>query len=155
MRVLIALSLAVCSLSATAQTAQVIALTPDEAKEVRALYTEQDEVANKLKALQSQIKLNHVAVDPKDPDAGNVGASINEFVECDNLLDHAPCAKGKIYAYRKGWENGFEFSTDFKYIVPLPAPQYTVTKACNPMIYYNNGDLFTSPAISPGYHVID
>jgi hypothetical protein len=28
------------------------------------------------------------------------------------------------HTYRRGFENGFQFSSDFKYIVPKPAPEY-------------------------------
>lgn len=47
-------------------------------------------------------------------------------------------ARKKARYYRQGWENGFQFSYDFKYIVPKPTP----------VIDYPNRMFLTTPAVA-------
>ena len=78
------------------QTAQVIQLTPDEAKQAAALYAEKAAVEAKIEALRTVIIKAHI----------------------DKIREES---KGDFYTFSDGtWVGGFLYSTDFKYIVPAP-----------------------------------
>ena len=54
----------------------------------------------------------------------------------------AKATKKKVYHAKSGWENGFEFSSDFKFIVPAQPPK---VETCAPR--YPWGIATTTPAI--------
>lgn len=77
-----------------AQTAKVIQLSPEDAKQAQNLYAEKAEVEAKIADLQNKIKVEY----------------LSEYQE-------------SFGSYTlPGWELGFEYSTDFKFIVPKPTP---------------------------------
>jgi hypothetical protein len=81
-----------------AQTAKVIALSQEDAKLAKSLYEERDLVNKKIAELDSKVK--------KDYLLGEKGSS---------------CGQNGKY-YMPGWGCGeFEFSEDFKFIVPKPS----------------------------------
>jgi hypothetical protein len=91
-----------------AQTAKVIELTPAEAKEAKALYAEQKAVADKIEKLRASIEKAHLIV-----------------VTATTYWDQ-PTNTLKL----QGWYGGFEFSEDFKFIVPVATPASSFNNLC-------------------------
>jgi hypothetical protein len=146
--------------ASTAQTAKVIALTPEEARERAELQKQSDEIAAKIKAFDEAIRERYTWVKQGDKDAGNEVASgtfsgfttgttacfhtLGETPEVTKQRDRA-CAEWTSKHpspppayYRRGWENGINYTDDFRYIVPVEAPKYSA---------FGNGCVYSSPVI--------
>ena len=94
-----------------AQTAQVIQLTSEEAAQAKALYAEKAAIDVKIGQLHDHIMTNHLTRDQKYWD-------VQPF-------------------WLVPWTNDFEFSTDFKFIVPA---QIKPT-GCAPEIMWKPSDM--------------
>jgi hypothetical protein len=97
-----------------AQTAEVIQLTPGDAAEAKALYAQQAEIQYRIKELEFRIEQDYLTV-PR-PKEGCLSFSTN--------LDY-----GSARCVLSGWDYGFTYSTDFRYIVPTP-PTFTSAPDC-------------------------
>jgi hypothetical protein len=102
-----------------AQTAKVIALSPEDAELAKSLYNQKTALEKKIADFQDGIKKHYL-------------------VEVDKTSS-GYCWLGKpCPSYRDGWGFGeFEFSEDFKFIVPKSVPPA-------PILYNYNGTTFTS-----------
>lgn len=76
------------------QTAKVIALSPEDAAEAKTLYTQKAEIEKRIINLTDTIQHKYLALVP--PHEG-----LNGFRH-----------------FKDGWSIGFEFSEDYKFIVP-------------------------------------
>ena len=92
-----------------AQTAQVIQLTPDESRQAAALYAQKAEVEAKIAALQTSITEKYTK-------------ETRTYVFCTSCVTYL--------GTKTGWEGGFEYSTDFKFIVPAPQPTTFGASGC-------------------------
>lgn len=108
------------------QTAKVIVLSPADAAEAKRLYAEKANVEKKIAELQARIRDAYIGVPviqegnpkryvcPKDSDSTVIWGPTGGPVRCE----------------RNGWNYGFEYSDDFKYIVPVPL----VTSQSSPLL---------------------
>ena len=120
MRILLIVALiVVCAAAAFGQTAQVIQLTPDEAKQAAALYAERAAVEAKIETLRVSISVAHFP---------------SQKQQDRNLI-----------LYDTTWLNGFVYSTDFKYIVPAPFKTSQSTGAVCTNWMPSTGVTLTSP----------
>ena len=87
------------ALKAVGQTAKVIQLTPDEAKQAKALYDEQQALAKRQQEFDAAIS--------------------HKYTETPSTLS-VFSKPWTTYSTNSGWENGFVYSENFKFIVPKP-----------------------------------
>lgn len=114
------------SLAVAGQTAKVVQLSPDEARQAKALHDEQDSVAKKIAEFDQAIRTKYLSA-PKNEEGHTNTYSLN----------------GKWIWVRIGWGNGaFEYSEDFKFIVPLVL-QTPPTGTCQSM--------FCGVTLTPSY----
>lgn len=105
----IALALLALSLAAQAQTAKVIELSPDDAAKAKSLYEQKESIDKQIGELEKSVTVKYLA--NKDHRGG-----------CTSLSSWSEpvCVSGV-------WGVGFEYSDDFKFIVPkivTPLPAY-------------------------------
>lgn len=84
--------------STQAQTARVVELSASDTAQAKALYVEQEALTKRTIAFRESIQKRYL-YDPSVP-----ARSFSPFKE--------------------GWDIGFQYSVDFRFIVPLPAPIY-------------------------------
>lgn len=95
------------AVTASAQTAQVIQLNPEDAARAKALYAEKAKVDAEIEALKDSVKKKYVWT----------------AIIGNGYCTHAEQTEDG-YCIPYDWANGFEFSTDFRFIVPAqPKPQ--------------------------------
>jgi hypothetical protein len=109
MKIIAILGLSI-SLTVSAQTAKVVQLSPLDAEKARSLYEQRDRIDKEISDLEVQI--GHQYISNMEPRTG--------CVNYNQDLDSVPCEKpkGKTFTLQPGWESGFEFSDNFKFIVP-------------------------------------
>lgn len=113
-----------------AQTANVIELDPPDTARAQKAWDALQKAQAEWDATRDSVGLRY-AVTP--------GASIFS-------LNCGPIRDGGITCQhtRPGFENGFEFSKDFKYIVPkAAAPSTCIGSGCGSYLQYNNGITLT------------
>jgi hypothetical protein len=97
-----------------AQTAKVIQLSPEDAAEAKSLYEQKAAIEQKIEAMEEKVATDYLE-DKTKPAAYRYCV---KFVG-DTCVQGGP--KDVHYPRRDGWESGFEFSVDFKFIVPKKA----------------------------------
>jgi hypothetical protein len=107
-----------------AQEARVIPLKSEDAAHARCTWERLQKAQKEWDDVQESVRNDYVLVPENDKDASNVVLSI----------------QGGAHTYRRGFESGFEFSSDFKYIVPK-AVNYTTVQPCTSFLA--NGSCFT------------
>jgi hypothetical protein len=100
---------------ASAQTAQVIQLSPEEALRAKSLYDQKTSIDKQIEYLQAEIA--------------------DKYIENKNLT-------------LQGWMWGFEYSTDFKFIVPLKPNQNSPVSGSGSTSWINGGCTYVIPANS-------
>lgn len=75
------------------QTAKVIQLSPEDAAQAKSLYAQKAEIEKKISSLVDGVHDKYLIISHHGPD-------------------------GLYGIYKDGWNNGFEFSDDYKFIVP-------------------------------------
>jgi len=151
-----------------AQEAKVLPLKSDDSFEAKEAWYKLQDAQKEWDAVQSKVKEKYLLVPYGDKEAGNeilepcsisnpcLSSSTNVFTltgrthQLSAVEEEAKAKREEQYRkeaeenrktahyQRKGWENGFQFSSDFKYIVPKPAP-----------VYENNGSrIFLAPTIA-------
>lgn len=105
MKTAIVFILSALCFSGYAQTAKVIALTPEDAKTAASLDEQQKQLEGKRAAFHAYIVLMYL--DSQHASHVQCQASWKSGKSC------------QLIPTLKGWESGFEFSDDWKYIVPL------------------------------------
>ena len=112
-----------------AQTARVIQLSPEDTAKAKQLYQQKAEVEKALVAFTNDIDRRYTQ--DKKESSGNCIVSAYSgnmtFGECD--MNAKP---KKVYSWyhKDGWSLGFEFSEDFKFIVPKHQDSNSVTTIC-------------------------
>lgn len=114
----------------SAQTAKVIQLSPEDAATAKRLDAEQKALTARTEEFRKKVVVKYL-VEP-EPYLGGVVSGYN------NCSLHAP-EKGTIIT--PSWCYGFEFSDDWLYIVPKPAP----APASPPSSFYPVPAPFTGP----------
>ena len=101
------------AVTASAQTAQVIQLKPEDAARAKELYAEKAKVDAQIEALKGQIQKQYLET------------LLQKSENCDPRKQF--CYDPRIAAIMdsySAWINGFEFSANFQFIVPAqPKPQ--------------------------------
>lgn len=122
--VLTALVLTVAVEQAFSQTAKVIALSPEDAKQAESLYQQKKDIEDKIAKLEDLVK-NKYLIEGVPLYMGCV------FIEIANPY---PNQTNLHYCRLAGWEGGFQFSEDFKFIVPKPpvlhGDQWNIYPSC-------------------------
>jgi len=101
------LVLFVVCITASAQDAKVIALSPAESAQIKSLHEQQKSIADKIEAFDQEIRMKYLSA-AKDEEGHTNTYSYHD----------------KWIWVKSGWGSGqFRYSEDFKYIVPL-VPMY-------------------------------
>ena len=116
------------------QTAKVIQLSPEDAKQAQALADEQKALDEKTAAFREAVKQKYL-VTTERKEAGDCYAGVfmtnatsGFLVLGDGTINWS--SKPEPY-YRRGWRCGeYQYSDDFKFIVPVPASPYTSSPLC-------------------------
>ncbi len=124
------------------QTAKVVQLSPEDAKQAKALDDAQNELTAKIAAFRETIKQKYL-VTTERKEAGDcfagtltLDATAGALVLGDGTLSLKPAEKPQSPPkpepyYRRGWHCGdYQYSDDFRFIVPVPAPPYTSSPLC-------------------------
>ena len=85
-----------------AQTAKVIQLSPEDATKAAALYQQKADIEKQITDLEEKITESYLK-----------GKADSYFCGVGYICVASPAPKS-------GWESGFEYSSDFKFIVPKP-----------------------------------
>ena len=106
--------LIMCCIPVVAQTAQVIELSPAEGKQAMDLYAQKTAIEKKIEDFRQTIQNKYVS--EKVPSDG--------FVVCAGVTNgYLTCPPPDTTIIPKnGWEYGFQFSDDFRFIVPKTSP---------------------------------
>lgn len=107
---ILTLMLAVSSI-AYSQTAQVIQLSSQDSAEAKSSYQAMKDAEKKWQDFQDQIRKKYVeSKNAPTVWCSSIVSGTTAYLSCpDNN-------------YLPGWENGFEFTKDFGFLVPLPDP---------------------------------
>jgi hypothetical protein len=97
--IVLTLALMLSAMVLQAQTAQVIPIADSESTEIAALYAQLNSIQQKIEDFDYRIADKYLSTDWVDSNGRTTRVT------------------------KDGWEYGFDFSTDFKFIVPTPAPQ--------------------------------
>ncbi len=124
------------------QTAKVVQLSPEDAKQAKALDDAQNELTAKITAFRETVKQKYL-VTTERKEAGDcfagtltLNATAGALVFGDGTLSLKPAEKPQSPPkpapyYRLGWRCGdYQYSDDFRFIVPAPAPSYTPSPSC-------------------------
>lgn len=107
------------TIAGRAQNAKVISLSAEDAAKAAHLYDERDRIEREIMEMTGNITLKYLMVDPKD----------------------------SLHQIKQGWSQ-FEFSEDFKYIVPKP---YIASPCgCGGSIFLSNCATFTTTPVNSG-----
>lgn len=95
------------------QTAKVIQLSDRDAAEAKALYASKSEIEEKIRELQERINENYLR------------KVVNSNIDCPSGFDlgyltgfTGPTSLIQHVCYKNGWTGNFQFSEDFRFIVP-------------------------------------
>lgn len=138
MKYVIVLMMAMAAGSLHAQTADVIQLSASDAKEAAELDAQQKVLEAKVEAFQKHIRDSYLTetLEQRQKEGGG-SYSIADSVPvndsgitfgCINVIGQPPCPETKPVPdthryYKMNWDMGrFEFSRDFRFIVPKAAP---------------------------------
>jgi hypothetical protein len=131
---IIGLLLAICSCAVFAQRAKVVQLSQDDATRVYAKWRVLQDAQKAWDEEQKKIATKYTYVRFEDKDKGTMEAPGNEwpmiiYTGSDPKEKASEAAQWDKYRkvaywYRSGWEYGFEFTDDFKFIVPKKAPEF-------------------------------
>lgn len=123
------------------QTAKVIQLSPDDAKQAKALYDEQIALDKRKAAFEELVRTRYLTVKKGDKEWGDEGVvfSINGAGVTVKT------------SYRAGWNYGqFEYSEDFKYIVP----KSMLINGTGSLQFWNNGCNYINPVTTTAPYAI-
>lgn len=115
----IALALLALSLAAQAQTAKVIELSPDEAKEAVKLDQQRKALDLEEQNFRYNLAIHHkIAIEY--PTTASFCIVPKGALSCD--AGPAPKPDHRAVEYKNDWSNGFEYSEDYRFIVPAKTP---------------------------------
>jgi hypothetical protein len=121
------------AVGAIAQDAKVVALSADEAAQAQALYARKAEIEKQISDLYDEL-------DKKYIQSSHVYSSKYQIVlsGCKKISETQQVCTGS----RAGWDWGFVYSEDFKYIVPKPRPPaIPVYNNCGGMATWGNTEV--------------
>ena len=96
------------SIAAFTQAGKVLELDLADAKEAKSAYDDMTRANKRMADFNQRMREKYLVVkDGSDSAASNIATCLTGT------------ANGCAY-YRKGWENGFEYSDDFRFMVPSP-----------------------------------
>ncbi len=132
-----------------AQTAKVVQLSPADAAEAKSLYEQKAAIEKKIADLQERISHQYVSDEKVYPTSICIsGVSVLHPDGTTTSFPSVPCTTLKptpeqekashYFTIKSGWENGFEFSDEFKFVVPKA---YKEPTSC----YHYSGGTFVSP----------
>jgi hypothetical protein len=108
MKKLITVGILFIAVTLNAQTAKVIELSADDAKEAKALHEAQLDLDSKVLALHTRILADYLTDKSggklRNPWVGNYSGNVTWLTNGD--------------VYKVGWSGEFEYSDDFRFIVP-------------------------------------
>ncbi len=138
----VVLLLAGFSLSALGQTAKVIQLSPEDAAQAKSLYAQQAAIQKKIDALNDKITTQYTS--EAVPEGNCIATAYGSWVFS------GPCSGmgAPTSSVKPGWENGFEFSEDFKFIVPKPIPPQTLSNCSLSSGCITYGGMYTTTPIA-------
>ena len=138
----------------------MIELKSTDAKEAKAKWEALQSAQEDWKKFQKHIEDDYTTVPQGDKDAGGLilgvgtnclasGSDGRYTITGCSFDDSHKMEPQKALAFRRGWEYGFEFDRDFRFIVPV-APKPVQGQPCN----FNNGcyqftPSFSTPGIAP------
>lgn len=139
----IAIAVLGCSMVVSAQTAKVVQLTPDEAKQAKVLHDEQIALSKRQSDFDQAIAAKYTTEERK-----------GGWICIANGCTEGSTKGTKQLVYRdtkEGWNLGFVYSDDFKFIVPKTyTPPASTTSPCwtntNSGFYNCGGNLLLTPA---------
>jgi hypothetical protein len=117
--------LSVLLLAATtlhAQTAKVIQLNPEDAALAKSLHEQKEALDKKIADFDDGVRKHYLLETKKE----------------GNILTFAFCSNGPCPTYKQGWSGGFEFSDDYKFIVPTPLRPAITYNTCPSYVYGGN-----------------
>ncbi len=100
----IAIAILGLSMAASAQTAKVIQLSSEDAKQAKMLHDQQEAIAKKIADFDQAVRAKYLTA-PKEDEGHTQTYSLND----------------KWIWVKSGWGSGsFQYSEDFRFIVPIP-----------------------------------
>jgi hypothetical protein len=138
------------SITCYAQSAKVIALSESDASSIASLYKQKQDIQNKIDKLKIEIGNKYTKTDDYYSSTGCFsvnGSGQLSLTTCEQpKLTQGQEEQNKVYIPKVGWENGFEFSEDFKFIVPITlnyTSTYNNTCISNPNNWTTAGGLIS------------
>jgi len=137
------------SVAASAQSAKVVALSPEDTAQIKALYAAREEANKRLEDFRKKIQDKYISEDKEGyPLTGTIAISNCVIsINGSGALSTSPCAENKAKqpekkhfyrALKSDWYRGFELSSDFRYIVPAQEPAWhgnTIGNGCWPTTF--------------------
>jgi hypothetical protein len=124
MKFVLAFAVLVLAMCAGAQTAKVVQLKPEDAARAKALYAEKTRIEQEIADFRQHINDDYPEVGVTVP----CSASVCMGAGC------VPPPPPKVSCHRAldgDWANGFDFSSDFRFVVPSrPAKPSTPAYGC-------------------------
>jgi hypothetical protein len=99
-----------------AQTAKVIQLSPEDAAKAKDLYAQKADIEKKIADLQAKIAGGYTTEKKEQ-----------QYLNCCCCGIKESDGKTYVTQFKDGWGGGFEYSSDFKFIVPKMPPAYSVS----------------------------
>ena len=105
--------------SMCAQSTKVIQLSDKDAAEIKELYAEQDAIQKKIDAFKEHGWETYTTTKKADDHCPLLTSQYLWIASgTANFQD------GSVRCVKDGWSYGFSYSDDFRYIVPVPAPEF-------------------------------
>jgi hypothetical protein len=146
-KVIVGALIAVFGLAALAQQARVMSLSSDDASDVKKAWEQLQDAQRHWDFVQKKVRYHYLTVPYGSPEATSsvvtddfyengmgigftvatcfytIGGDSRESEACKKERAEREELAKKLRYLRQGWSDGFEFTDDFKYIVPkAPAP---------------------------------
>lgn len=103
------------TLGTLAQSAKVIALTPDEARQAKFMQDQVDIAIKRQKDFYESLQHKYTQTMTLE--------CRWDFLNVNGAITTPPCDKTPVYHNKDRWSDGFQYSEDYKYIVPVePKP---------------------------------
>jgi hypothetical protein len=133
---------AALSLTIHAQTAKVIALSPEDAAQAKSLYEQKAALEKKIADFQAKIDDKYTMVYHDYPTSACIQLCPNGVCPKTPCTDFPKVSeedkkRAHVREHEFGWVGGFEFSDDYKFIVPKPytPPKTLFNYSCvNPVV---------------------
>ena len=122
-----------------AQTAKVIQLTPAETAEAKHLQAVQVDISKRMQALRGAIEARYIS------------RSNESDGQCHTISVGTYCPRQMF----EGWSGGFEYSEDFKFIVPVRSSDFVIPATTSSWVIPAIGSTTTLEYRGPVTHCCD